>query len=230
MSFRREKFVPYGGPDGGNGGNGGSVFLEAVPRLMTLYDCRLKPHFRSEKGRNGRGKNQHGRNGGDVIIQVPLGTVVTSLDEFGEEHEVSDLTEAGERKLVAQGGRGGRGNTSFATSTNRAPRKFEEGHDGESWTLILELKMIADVGLIGLPNAGKSTLLSVLTHATPKVAAYPFTTLHPNLGVMEIEYGEKIILADIPGLIEGASKGQGLGHRFLRHIERTRDVCAPGYA
>ncbi|MBN1515939.1 GTPase ObgE [Candidatus Sumerlaeota bacterium] len=222
MSFRREKFVPFGGPDGGDGGNGGNIYLEADPGMMTLLDCKMQPHYKSAKGGEGRGKNQHGRNGPDVVLKVPQGTIITALDENGEEVDVVDLAEPAQRMLAARGGKGGRGNSAFATASNRAPRIREEGTLGEERTLILELKLIADVGLVGLPNAGKSTLLANLTRATPKIADYPFTTLHPNLGVIELEFGEKITLADIPGLIEGASKGQGLGHRFLRHIERTR--------
>lgn len=222
QSFRREKFVPRGGPDGGNGGSGGSVFLEVMPRVVTLLDCKLRPHQNAKKGRGGGGANKNGRGGEDCVVFVPQGTVATVLDEEGLELDQADLTEPGQRFCVAHGGRGGRGNTAFATSSDKAPHRFEEGRPGEARTVILELKLIADAGLIGLPNAGKSTLLSHLTHATPKIAAYPFTTLHPNLGVMEAEFGEQITLADIPGLIEGAHRGQGLGHRFLRHIERTR--------
>jgi GTP-binding protein len=221
VSFRREKFVPRGGPDGGDGGDGGSVWLEVNERVVTLLDCKLRPHQNAKNGGGGQGANKHGRNGEDRIVQVPQGTVVTVLDEDGQEVASADLVEPGERFCAARGGIGGRGNSRFATATNQAPRRFDEGRPGECHTLILELKLIADAGLIGLPNAGKSTLLASLTRATPKIASYPFTTLHPNLGVMADEYGEQITLADIPGLIEGAHRGQGLGHRFLRHIERT---------
>ncbi|HRU53214.1 MAG TPA: GTPase ObgE [Candidatus Sumerlaeia bacterium] len=220
VSFRREKFVPRGGPDGGDGGNGGSVFLEADPKLATLLDLRIRPLIRAEHGKNGRGKNMTGRNGEDVIVKVPLGTIV-SAEEC--EEPLADLTDPNQRFCAAAGGQGGRGNQHFATPTVRAPRFAQDGTPGEERSLILELKVIADVGLVGLPNAGKSTLLSQLTHATPKIAPYPFTTLHPNLGIFEKPVsGKHIAIADIPGLIEGASRGAGLGDRFLRHIERTR--------
>ncbi len=217
VSFRREKYVPRGGPDGGDGGNGGSVYLEADVNLASLLDLRYRPHRVAGRGQHGKGKNMHGRNGADVVLRVPLGTVVTEGDR-----QIADLTRLGQRFCAAKGGRGGRGNQHFATSTRRAPRIAEKGSSGKERTLILELKLIADVGLVGLPNAGKSTLLAHLTHATPKIASYPFTTLHPNLGVYECASGKRIVFADIPGLIEGASKGAGLGDRFLRHIERTR--------
>lgn len=216
VSFRREKHVPRGGPNGGDGGDGGSVWLEADEHLATLLDLKYRPYHRAPKGKHGSGNNKSGKSGQDIVIKVPLGTTVSL-----EEKELADLTKSGERFLAAKGGRGGRGNQHFATSTRRSPRFAEKGEAGEQRSLILELKMIADVGLVGLPNAGKSTLLSKLTRATPKIASYPFTTLHPNLGVAELEKGSRIIIADIPGLIEGASKGQGLGDRFLRHIERT---------
>jgi len=218
MSFRREKYVPRGGPDGGDGGNGGSVFLEADPHLGTLLDLRYRPHHKGGRGMHGKGKNMHGRNGKDVVIKVPLGTVISD-----GEKELGDLTTPGQRFCAARGGVGGYGNQHFAKPSNRAPRLAQEGKPGQDRTLILELKLIADVGLVGLPNAGKSTLLTHLTHATPKIASYPFTTLHPHLGVYEKKLtGEHIVIADIPGLIRGASKGMGLGDRFLRHIERTR--------
>jgi GTP-binding protein len=217
MSFRREKFVARGGPDGGDGGDGGSIFLEADENLVTLLDLRYRPHIVAQRGRHGKGKNATGKAGEDVIVRVPLGTVVS--DDQGV---IADLVKAGQRALVARGGKGGRGNQHFATPTNRAPRRHEPGAPGEEKTLILELKLIADVGIIGLPNVGKSTLLSRLTAATPKIAPYPFTTIHPNLGVQQTAEGEIITFADIPGLIEGASRGAGLGDRFLRHIERTK--------
>jgi GTP-binding protein len=218
ISFRREKFVPRGGPDGGDGGNGGSVFLEADPHLATLLDLKSRSLHHAGRGQHGKGKNMHGRNGNDVVIKVPLGTVISEGDE-----KLADLTKPGQRFCAARGGTGGRGNQHFATPTRQAPRYAEKGKTGEERSLILELKIIADVGIIGLPNAGKSTLLAQITHATPKIAPYPFTTIHPNLGIYERKItGEHIVMADIPGLIEGASRGVGLGDRFLRHIERTR--------
>lgn len=228
MSFRREKHVPRGGPDGGDGGKGGDVWLEAHPELATLIDVKMKSHVVADRGMHGQGKNMSGKAGEDQVVAVPLGTVVSTEDGG----HLADLTEPGQRFLAAAGGRGGAGNQHFASSTNRAPRHHTSGVPGEERRLVLELKLIADVGLVGLPNAGKSTLLAHLTRAHPKIAAYPFTTLHPNLGVMELpgpspeEGGEDrtIVLADIPGLVEGASRGVGLGHRFLRHIERTRMI------
>jgi len=218
VSFRREKHVPRGGPDGGDGGDGGSVYLEADPLLVTLLDLKYRPHHWAGRGQHGKGKNMHGRNGEDVIIKVPLGTVVSADDV-----RLADLTRTGQRFCAARGGGGGRGNQHFANPSHQTPRFAEKGRPGEERTLILELKLIADVGLVGLPNAGKSTLLSHITHATPKIAPYPFTTIHPHLGVYEKKLtGEHIVIADIPGLIEGASRGAGLGARFLRHIERTR--------
>ncbi|MCX8035995.1 MAG: GTPase ObgE [Candidatus Sumerlaeia bacterium] len=217
LAFRREKYVPRGGPSGGDGGKGGDVILEADPHLVTLYDIQLHRHFAAERGRNGEGNCRHGRNGADVVVHVPLGTVVREGETV-----LADLSRPGERFVVARGGRGGRGNARFATSTNRAPRRHEPGQPGEERHISLEMKMIADVGLIGLPNAGKSTLLRALTAATPEVAPYPFTTKEPHLGVLEQGYDRRAVLADIPGLIEGAHRGMGLGDRFLRHIERTR--------
>ena len=226
VSFRREKFVPRGGPNGGDGGDGGSVWLEVDHRIVTLLDCKLRPHQNAKNGGHGRGKDQHGRNGEDRIVRIPQGTVVTVFEQDEEENEkeieVVDLAERGQRHCVARGGSGGRGNARFATASRQAPHEAQDGRPGQVRRVVLELKLIADAGLIGLPNAGKSTLLAHLTRATPKIASYPFTTLHPNLGVMEGEFGEQITLADIPGLIEGAHRGQGLGDRFLRHIERTR--------
>lgn len=218
VSFRREKFVPHGGPDGGDGGDGGKVWLVAARELTTLIDLKLRPNLRAERGRHGEGNQKTGRSGEDLIVEVPVGTVVID-DASGE--TLADLDRVGERFLAAAGGRGGLGNQHFATPTNQAPRRAYPGEPGQERRLILELKLIAQVGLIGLPNAGKSTLLAALTRATPKIAAYPFTTLDPNLGVMEADALRRITLADIPGLIEGAWQGAGLGTRFLRHIERT---------
>ena len=218
VSFLREKFLPNGGPNGGDGGRGGSVYLEADPGKHSLLDFRYSSHFKAERGGNGQGSDMHGRGGKDFFMPVPVGSVVKNPDT-GE--VLADLTEPGQRFLAAEGGRGGLGNTRFATSTNRAPRKATSGTPGEERWLRLELKLLADVGLIGLPNAGKSTLLSKLSAANPKVAPYPFTTLEPQLGVLHFRFEKPCIIADIPGLIEGASEGLGLGHRFLRHIERT---------
>jgi GTP-binding protein len=218
ISFLREKYVPRGGPNGGDGGRGGNIYLVADPNLVTLLDFKHRSSFKTRRGQHGMGKNCSGKDAEDLRIPVPLGTTVS--DESGV--VLADLTEPGQEFLAARGGRGGRGNQHFATPTNKAPRKFEYGEEGEERTLILELKVIADVGLVGLPNAGKSSLLAALTAATPKIAPYPFTTVHPNLGVMELCDDRRCTLADIPGLIEGAHRGAGLGDRFLRHIERTR--------
>ena len=223
VSFRREKFVPRGGPNGGDGGHGGSVFLVASAHLNTLVSFRFHPEFHARGGGHGEGSNRHGSNGGDLELAVPIGTVVFRVDENGQPGEqVADLTEEGQRALVAQGGRGGRGNAQFATSTNRAPRRAEPGYPGEEYALRLQLKLLADVGLIGYPNAGKSTLISRISAAKPKIADYPFTTLTPHLGVVGMSGDRSFVVADVPGLIEGAHRGQGLGHRFLRHIERTK--------
>ncbi len=218
LSFRREKFVPKGGPNGGDGGRGGSVFLEVDDSLHSLLDFRYRSHFKAQRGENGQGRDKHGRSGKDLTIKVPLGSIIKDA-ETGE--ILADLTEPGSRFLVAKGGKGGFGNARFATSTNRAPRKTTPGQPGEELWLTIELKLIADVGLVGLPNAGKSTLLSKLSAANPKVADYPFTTLAPQLGVLKVKPHRPIIIADIPGLIKGAHQGVGLGHKFLRHIERT---------
>lgn len=218
VSFRREKYVPRGGPNGGDGGDGGSVYLETDARKTSLIDFRYASHFKAERGHNGTGKDKHGRSGKDYVIKIPPGSVVKDA-ETGE--ILVDLTEPESSFAAARGGRGGLGNARFATSTNRAPRKATPGKPGEERWLKVELKLLADVGLIGLPNAGKSTLLSKLSAANPKVAPYPFTTLEPQLGVLHLKFRESCIIADIPGLIEGAHEGVGLGHRFLKHIERT---------
>lgn len=219
VSFRREKFIPKGGPDGGDGGKGGDVIIQADIQLSTLLDLTYSSQFFAKRGAHGRGKNQTGKDGEDLIIKVPVGTVVRN-EETGEILE--DLLFDGQKFIAAKGGRGGRGNARFATPTNRAPRYAEKGEKGEQKYLRLELKLLADVGLVGYPNVGKSTLLSKITSARPKIASYPFTTLIPNLGVVEREGERAFVVADIPGLIEGAQKGAGLGLRFLRHIERTR--------
>ena len=218
--FRREKFIEYGGPDGGDGGDGGSVILIAEENLNTLIDFRFKQHFKAERGQDGMGKKKTGRGGKDLILKVPVGTQV-----FEEDNNtlIEDLKSPGQKIVIAKGGRKGLGNVRFKSSTNRAPRKKTDGTDGESLWIWLQLKVIADVGIIGMPNAGKSSLLSVLTKARPKIANYPFTTLNPNLGV--VSYLDKeITLADIPGLIEGAHEGMGLGGKFLRHIERCKSL------
>ena len=230
LSFRREKFVERGGPDGGDGGHGGSVWLVAVAGANTLADFRVARTFRAPSGQPGAGRNMTGKSGGDLEVEVPLGTVVFDVDT-GE--QLGDLTRAGERLKVAEGGRGGLGNTRFKSSTNRAPRKTTDGTPGEARHLRLELKVLADVGLVGMPNAGKSTLLRAMSAARPKVADYPFTTLHPHLGVVEVGPQQSFVVADIPGLIAGAAEGAGLGIRFLRHVQRTRlllhllDVAPP---
>ncbi len=218
-SFRREKFVPFGGPDGGDGGDGGSVYLEATEQMSTLLDLRYRRRYRAGNGRPGGGKQKTGARGDDVVVPVPVGTVVKDADTGDL---LADLTSAGQRVRVARGGRGGRGNLRFVSSTNRAPTRADPGEPGEERRLHLELKLLADVGLIGYPNAGKSTLISRVSAARPKIADYPFTTLVPNLGVVRVDDARSFVIADIPGLIEGASQGAGLGHRFLRHVERTK--------
>jgi len=219
-SFRREKFIEFGGPDGGDGGDGGSIILFAENNLNTLIDFRFQQHFKAEKGQNGMGKKKTGRNGKDLILKVPIGTQI-----FEEDNNtlIEDLKKEGQKIILAQGGKRGLGNVRFKSSTNRAPRRKTEGSEGESFWIWLQLKVIADIGIIGMPNAGKSSLLSVLTKAKPKIANYPFTTINPNLGVTS--YSDKeITIADIPGLIEGAHEGIGLGDKFLRHIERCKSL------
>jgi len=219
-SFRREKFIEYGGPDGGDGGNGGSVIIIAEANLNTLIDFRFQQHFKAERGQNGMGKKKTGKTGKDLILKVPLGTQVYEEDN---NTLIEDLKTVGQKIIISQGGKRGLGNVRFKTSTNRAPRKKTNGSEGESFCIWLQLKVIADIGIIGMPNAGKSSLLSALTKAKPKIANYPFTTLNPNLGVAS--YNDKeITIADIPGLIEGAHEGVGLGDKFLRHIERCKSL------
>ena len=219
-SFRREKFIEFGGPDGGDGGNGGSIILVADANLNTLIDFRFKQHFKAERGQNGMGKKKTGKSGKDLILKVPVGTQI-----FEEDNNtlIEDLTKSNQKIIIANGGKGGLGNVRFKSSTNRAPRKKTDGSKGESFWVWLQLKVIADIGIIGMPNSGKSSLLSVLTSAKPKIANYPFTTINPNLGVANYN-NKEITLADIPGLIEGAHEGIGLGDKFLRHIERCKNI------
>ncbi|MGE5546744.1 MAG: GTPase ObgE [Solirubrobacterales bacterium] len=217
-SFRREKYIEFGGPDGGDGGRGGDVIVECVANLNTLIDFRYQQHYKAQKGHHGQGRNKTGGKGDDILIRVPVGTQI--LDE-DKETVLADLTHAGERIVLLRGGDGGFGNAHYKTSTNQAPRRADEGWPGQEMWIWLRLKLIADAGLVGLPNAGKSTFLAAVTRARPKIADYPFTTLHPNLGVVYLQ-GEEFILADIPGLIEGAHEGAGIGDRFLGHIERCR--------
>lgn len=218
LSFRREKYIQYGGPNGGDGGDGGSIYLEAEADLNTLVDFRYKRLFRAKKGEHGKGSECTGKKGDDLIIKVPVGTVAFDLET---EELLGDLTKVGQKVLVAKGGEHGLGNTHFKSSINRAPRRITKGTEGEARTLRLELQVLADVGLLGLPNAGKSTFIRAVSAARPKVADYPFTTLHPNLGVVSIEVDRNFVIADIPGLIEGAAEGAGLGIRFLKHLSRT---------
>ena len=231
VSFRRERFVPRGGPDGGDGGDGGSVYMVADPRLNTLVDFRYKRRFEAKRGGHGMGKQRAGKKGDDLLIPVPVGTVVTDLDT---DEIIGDVVHHGQKLLVARGGARGLGNARFKSSTNRTPRQSTPGREGDERRLGLELKLLADVGLVGLPNAGKSTLLGAISAAHPKVGDYPFTTLHPSLGVVRVESWQSFVAADLPGLIEGAAAGSGLGVRFLKHVQRTRlllhvvDVAAGG--
>ncbi len=224
LAFRREKYVPRGGPSGGDGGHGGSVYVVASPHTNTLINYRFHPEFSADRGQHGMGSNRTGHNGQDLELAVPIGTLVHERtdDPGGSWHLVADLAREGQRVLVARGGRGGRGNARFASSTNRAPRRHEPGAPGDDKHLRLELKLIADAGLVGFPNAGKSTLIARISSAHPKIADYPFTTLTPNLGVVRLSGDRSFVVADVPGLIEGAHRGLGLGDRFLRHLERTR--------
>jgi GTPase len=221
MSFRREKFIEFGGPDGGNGGKGGDIVFEAVDNLNTLIDYRYSQHFRAQNGRGGAGANRTGANGRDLVLRVPVGTQVFDDDR---ETVLADLTRPGQRVVLLRGGDGGFGNAHYKSSTNRAPRRADPGWPGRELWVWLRLKLIADAGLVGLPNAGKSTLLSRLSHAKPKIADYPFTTLHPQLGIVRIDDESEFVLADLPGLIEGASEGAGLGTRFLGHVERCAAI------
>ena len=227
LAFRREKRVPRGGPSGGDGGHGGSIYALASPHVNTLVSYRFHPEFKAARGGHGEGSNRTGRNGDNLELAVPIGTLVyeTSPDPEEPPRLIADLAHVGERVLVASGGRGGLGNARFATATNRAPRKVQPGEPGEEKFLRLELKLLADVGLVGFPNAGKSTLIARISAARPKIADYPFTTLTPNLGVVSLSGDRSFVVADVPGLIEGAHRGLGLGHRFLRHLERTSSTC-----
>ena len=224
MSFRREKFVPRGGPDGGDGGKGGSVYAVASPHVNTLVAYRFNREFHARRGGHGEGSNRTGKDAQDIELEVPVGTLIYEKPEDPSEGPrlIGDLVEAGQRVLVAQGGIGGRGNARFVSSTNRAPRRFEDGTPGETRQLQLHLKLLADVGLVGFPNAGKSTLISRISAARPKIADYPFTTLTPNLGVVSLDGDRSFVVADVPGLIEGAHEGKGLGDRFLKHLDRTK--------
>jgi len=222
IAFRREKFIPYGGPNGGDGGKGGDVIFRVSPNLLTLYDLRVKRRYMAKNGQMGLGSQCNGKNADDLVVEVPRGTLIYELNEDGTEHLAADLTEIGQEWIAVHGGRGGKGNMHFKTSTNRAPRFAQPGEDGQEKNLRMELRLLAEIGIIGLPNAGKSTLISAVSAAKPKIAPYPFTTLTPNLGVLLGEDGMQLVAADIPGLIEGAHEGQGLGHDFLKHVSRTR--------
>ena len=219
VSFRREKYIPRGGPNGGDGGRGGDIIIRANNQLNTLLDYRYKAHYKAPRGEHGLGSDKTGKSGEDIMLQVPTGTVIRDI---GTQEIVGDMLVDGQELVVCRGGRGGRGNAAFATSTNQAPREFEQGTPGEERDIELELKLLADVGLVWLPNAGKSTLISVISAARPKIADYPFTTLVPNLGIVRVDAGKSFVVADIPGLIQGAHLGKGLGIQFLRHIERTK--------
>ena len=218
-SFRREKFVPMGGPDGGDGGRGGSIWAVADMNINTLIDYRYTRIFRAQSGENGRGRDQNGKGADDIVLRMPVGTIIRDSDSGDV---IADLAKDGDRMLLAKGGNGGRGNLNFKSSVNRAPKQFTRGLPGEAKNLEMELRVIADVGLLGMPNAGKSTLISAISNARPRIADYPFTTLHPNLGVVRVGPEQSFVVADLPGLIEGASEGAGLGHQFLRHLQRTR--------
>jgi len=222
LSFRREKFVPRGGPDGGDGGHGGSIYMIASANLNTLLNYRFQKIFEASRGANGEGSRRTGRSGADIELKVPIGTVVYEKTPEGELHQLADLTTAGVRVIIAKGGHGGWGNAQYVSSTNRAPRRTQPGLPGEERELRLHLKLLADVGLVGFPNAGKSTMISRISAAKPKIADYPFTTLVPNLGVVSLSGDRTFVVADVPGLIEGAHTGHGLGHRFLSHLERTK--------
>ena len=219
VAFRREKYVPKGGPAGGDGGDGGNVIVVADEHMHTLMDFRYRKKYRARRGEHGKGSNMTGKRGDDVVIKLPVGTMIKDVDSG---KVLIDLVQPHQKAVLAKGGKGGRGNARFATPTNQTPREWETGTPGEERYVVLELKLIADVGFVGLPNAGKSTLLATISAATPKIAAYPFTTLNPNLGIVRLDATRNFVAADIPGLIEGASQGKGLGHQFLRHIERTK--------